>query len=142
MKEKDIEKKEMNVTSVSELKKYAKGSIVELPPFADGQPFVARMKRPSMLKLIKEGTIPNTLLVKANELFANTQQAFDPDNEDTMQEVFDIIDIIAEASFVEPTYSEIKDSGIDLTDDQLMFIFNYSQRGVKALESFRNEQED
>lgn len=142
MKEKETEKKEMNVTSVSELKKYAKGSIVELPPFADGQPFVARMKRPSMLKLIKEGTIPNTLLVKANELFANTQQAFDPDNEDTMQEVFDIIDIIAEASFVEPTYSEIKDSGIDLTDDQLMFIFNYSQRGVKALESFRNEQED
>lgn len=139
MKEKEAEKKEMNVTSVSELKKYAKGSIVELPPFADGQPFVARMKRPSMLKLIKEGTIPNTLLVKANELFANTQQAFDPDNEDTMQEVFDIIDIIAEASFVEPTYSEIKESGIDLTDDQLMFIFNYSQRGVKALESFRNE---
>ena len=136
------DKKEMHTTSVSELKKYAKGSIVELPPFADGQPFVARMKRPSMLKLIKEGTIPNTLLVKANELFANTQQAFDPDNEDTMQEVFDIIDIIAEASFVEPTYSEIKESGIDLTDDQLMFIFNYSQRGVKALESFRNEQED
>lgn len=136
------DKKEMHTTSVSELKKYAKGSIVELPPFADGQPFVARMKRPSMLKLIKEGTIPNTLLVKANELFANTQQAFDPDNEDTMQEVFDIIDIIAEASFVEPTYSEIKESGVDLTDDQLMFIFNYSQRGVKALESFRNEQED
>ena len=53
-----------------------------------------------------------------------------------MQEIYDVIDLIASETFVEPTYNEIKSTGIELTDEQMMFIFNYSQQGVKALESF------
>lgn len=130
---------EMKVTTLKDLKTYAKGAVVELPPFADGQPFVARMRRPSLLKLIKDGTIPNSLIVKANEMFANTSEALDTEDSKMMEELFDVIDVIAEASFISPTYEEIKESGITLTDDQLMFVFNYSQQGVKALESFRNK---
>lgn len=134
-----VDKEEKHVTTLSELQEYAKGAIVELPQFADGQPFVARMKRPSLLGLIKNGTIPNTLITKANELFASSDDVLDVDDEQMMSELFDVIDIIAEASFVSPTYEEIKESGIQLTDEQLMFIFNYSQRGVKALEPFREK---
>lgn len=134
-----VNREEKHVTTFSELQEYAKGAIVELPQFADGQPFVARMRRPSLLGLIKNGTIPNTLITKANELFASSDDVLNVDDEQMMSELFDVIDIIAEASFVSPTYEEIKESGIQLTDEQMMFIFNYSQRGVKALEPFRKE---
>mgnify|MGYP003291494415 CR=1 FL=1 len=32
----------------------------------------------------------------------------------------------------------LKEAGIELTDEQMMFIFGYSQNGVRQLESFRN----
>lgn len=40
----------LKVTSLAELVEYSKGVIVELPEFAEGQPFVVRMTRPSMMK--------------------------------------------------------------------------------------------
>ena len=33
------------VTSIEELKQYSNGTVVELPCFAEGQPFVARFQR-------------------------------------------------------------------------------------------------
>lgn len=125
----------LNITSIADLQSYAGGSVIELPPFAQGQPFVARLRRPSLLMLMKNGKIPNTLLAKATQLFdGNTEEIFENDN--AMSEVFDIMEILCEASFVEPTYKEIKDAGIELTDDQLMFVFNYSQQGVNAITPF------
>lgn len=126
------------VTSLEQLKQYANGNIVRLPDFADGQPFVAKLKRPSILGMAKQGKIPNSLLVKTNELFVQSG-SLDTEENSMMQEIYDVIDLIANETFVEPTYDEIKSTGIELTDEQMMFIFNYSQQGVKALESFRTE---
>lgn len=130
----------MNITTLEDLQNYAQGEIVELPPFAEGKPFVARLTRPSMMTLVKRGKIPNVLLQKANELFTSgVGGAFDESNDEALAQMFDLMDIMCEASFVEPTYQQIKDSGVELTDEQYMFVFNYSQRGVKALESFREQ---
>jgi hypothetical protein len=126
------------VTSLEQLKQYANGNIVRLPDFAEGQPFVAKLKRPSILGMAKQGKIPNSLLVKTNELFLQSG-SLDTEENSMMQEIYDVIDLIASETFVEPTYEEIKSTGIELTDEQMMFIFNYSQQGVKALESFRTE---
>lgn len=132
--------KKVTVTSIEELKQYSTGgAVVELPCFAEGQPFVARLKRPSLLGMVKQGKIPNTLLVRANELFVQDGTGFDPDEQDMMSQMFDVLELLASETFVEPTYSEIKKAGIELTDEQMMFIFNYAQQGVKALESFRTE---
>lgn len=130
---------EKTVTTIEELKSYSNGTIVKLPPFAEGQPFVARLKRPSLLGMVKQGKIPNTLLVRANELFVQDNTGLDPDEEDMMSQMFDVLELMAQQTFVEPTYQEIKDAGIELTDEQMMFIFNYAQQGVRALESFRTE---
>lgn len=126
------------VTSLEQLKQYANGNIVRLPDFAEGQPFVAKLKRPSILGMAKQGKIPNSLLVKTNELFVQSG-SLDTEENSMMQEIYDVIELIASETFVEPTYDEIKSTGIELTDEQMMFIFNYSQQGVKALESFRTE---
>lgn len=130
---------ENNITTIEQLKQYTSGQVVELPPFAEGQKFYARLKRPSLLGMVRSGKIPNSLLTKANELFVSDNSGFDPDEEDMMEQMFDVLELMAKETFVEPSYDEIKSAGITLTDEQMMFIFNYSQQGVKALESFRSE---
>ena len=134
-----VKKREVNVTSIEDLKNYASGTIVEMPPFAEGQPLIAILKRPSILGMAKQGKIPNTLLVKANELFLQNGAGLDAEEEDTMKQLYDVLDLIAKETLVEPTYEDIKSVGLELTDEQMMFLFNYSQQGVKALESFRTE---
>lgn len=134
-----VKKREVNVTSIEDLKNYANGTVVEMPPFAEGQPLIARLKRPSILGMAKQGKIPNSLLVKANELFLQNDAGLDAEEEDTMKQLYDVLDLIAKETLVEPTYEELKSVGLELTDEQMMFLFNYSQQGVKALESFRTE---
>lgn len=130
----------IKITSFEDLKRYAEGEVVELPPFAEGQPFIARIKRPSMMGLVKRGKIPNQLLTSANKLFSKgAGGVFDEKNEETLRDMFDLFDVICEESFVEPTYMQIKEAKIELTDDQFMFLFDYSQQGVNALKSFRVE---
>ncbi len=129
----------LTVTSINDLVEYNRGSVVQLPSFGAGQPFNARIRRPSMLALVKNGKIPNSLLNAAGELFQGGMSTFDADNTQSMDNLFSILDTLCEASFVEPTYQQLKDAGIELTDEQYMFIFAYSQQGVKALESFREE---
>lgn len=133
---------EIKVTSIDELKAMSQGEIVKLPAFVQGQDFYAKLRRPSMLKMVKSGQIPNGLLRTANMLFAGgVEKELDRDDE-FMKDMFEMIDVLAEAVFVEPSWEELKNAGIELTDEQYMFIFNYTQEGVKALEPFRQNEEN
>lgn len=131
----------IKVTSIDQLKLMSGGEIVKLPPFVQGQDFYAKLRRPSMLKLVQSGQIPNSLLRTANMLFSGgVNEELDRDDE-FMKDLFDLIDVLAGAVFVEPSWSELKQAGIELTDEQYMFIFNYTQEGVKQLEPFREDEE-
>ena len=125
-----------DITSISQLSEYAKGQIIRLPGFAPDQPFVARLKRPSMLVLVKNGKIPNSLMETASALFDGKKKETD-DSNNAMGDMYEVLKIVAEASLVSPTMAEIEDAGIELTDEQLIAIFNYSQQGVEGLKSFR-----
>lgn len=128
------------VTSIEELRAYAQGTVVELPSFGEGQPFYARLRRPALLGLVKQGKIPNQLLSSASTLFeGGVQGALNKLDDDAMKNIFEVMDAICEASFLEPTYKQLKDNGIALTDEQMMFVFAYSQNGVRQLDSFRQE---
>lgn len=130
---------ELKVTSFEELKEYAKGHIVELPPFADDQPFVAMLKRPSMIDMVSSGVLPNSLLSMATSMFMKGANSVEDDDFESLKSLGEVLEYICENSFIQPTYKQIKESGVELTDDQKMFMFNYCQVGVKALESFRSE---
>ena len=125
----------VKVTTIDDLKEYAKGQIVQLPPFADGQPLIVRMKRPSLMILAKSGKIPNKLLKTATEMF-NGEGGSNNEDLDALSKTFELLEIICEASLVEPKYKDFKSVGIDLSDEQLIAIFNYTQRGIEALNSF------
>lgn len=135
----EVNREQLVVTSIEQLKQYAQGEVIELPPFAPRQPFVAKLKRPSLLAMAKSGKIPNNLLVKTNELFMNDGTAANVSDDNMLKEIFSVIDTIAGEVFVQPTYKEIKEAGIELTDEQMLFIFNYTQTGVKNLENFRED---
>lgn len=136
-----------NITSFEDLKKYSEGQIVELPDFAHGQPFVARLKRPSMLALAESGAIPNNLLSTAAKLFeeqsSNENENEDVDKSDKVKSkvsgMYPLMVTMAKASLIEPTYDDIEKAGLELTDAQLLFIFEYSQSGAKEAEPFREE---
>lgn len=138
---KGVSSEQLVPTSLEQIASYKEGVVVPLPPFADGQPFVARMVRPSMLGLVKSGKIPNKLLNQATSLFANGAAALNNNGKNfaNLSDLFEVVDVIVDAALKEPTLKDIRSVGMDLSDDQLMAIFSYTQNGVKALEQFRTK---
>ena len=94
----------MNVTKITDLKKYAEGAVVELPPFGPGQPFVAKIKRPSLMTMAKRGEIPNSLLTTAESMFSGKTEPKDAVNGENLKNMFSLCDCIADACFVSPTW--------------------------------------
>ena len=135
----------MQVTSLEQLQAIKQTEIIELPPFEDGTKLNVEVKKPNMMQLIAAGKIPNTLLSSAMEMFngkAGEKMQKAADNAGDLKDLVGMMNVIAEASLVNPTYKQIKELGIDLTDNQLMGLLMYSQGGLKALENFRNQQTD
>lgn len=126
-----------DITTFDQLKTYSNGDVIELPSFINGQKFIARVKRPSLMKLAKNGKIPNSLLSKATDLFAKGTSAMVGDDKSTLTEMYDVMRVICEAALVEPTLKDVEDAGLDLSDEQMIAIFSYTQEGIKALENFR-----
>ena len=130
------EEKVLKVTDFEKLKTMAGVREVEMPGFVAGETVVFRMKRPSLLSLASSGKIPNVLMGEVNKLFTEgiSEETMD---KDSMKELHEILELMANEALEEPTYQELKDNGIELTDEQLMFIYNFSQRGLTALFPFR-----
>lgn len=126
----------MAVTSLENLKKLSEGQEVELPGW-DEEPFICKLKRPSLLGLVEGGQIPNPLLNAAYILFNGVKTQKDVLN---LKDQKEILDIVARAAMVEPTYQQLKDIGLELTDLQLLDIYNFTQLGVRSLISFRTKQ--
>ena len=120
------------ITSSEDIKKLKakEGEVIELPGFDENTPFIARVKRPSLMELCQAGTIPNPLLGAAQKVFEGSiDKASIKDYSEVMRKVVEI-------ALVEPKYSEVK--GL-LTDDQIVIIFDYTQKGVVALLPFRED---
>lgn len=123
--------KPISVTTLDSLKQYAQGTIVELPPFAEGKPFVAKLNRPSLMAMAASGKIPDILMAAATKMFFNRADDASVD----LSEWYSVMEIFADACLVEPTYAQVKEAGISLTDEQLIAIFNYGQAGTKAIKA-------
>lgn len=137
-----VPQQDLKVTNITDIQQYAAGSVVRLPDFGPGQPFVVRLRRPSLLVMVKSGKIPNSLIEQATNLFAKGAESMVGQGKNTLGEMCEIIDVVIGAALVQPTLKEIEGAGIELTDEQKMAIFSYTQSGVKALEQFRTERGD
>ena len=115
------------ITTTGDLDNIKKGEVIELPPFDEGTPLVARLRRPSLLTLCKNGTIPNTLL-------ATAQKIYEGEKHGDIKNFSEVLHAVVKSALVEPKYEEVADI---LTDEQLTAVFNYTQTGVLGLIPFR-----
>ena len=129
----------MKVTNLKDLKNIAKGEVVELPSFSE-TPFIAKLKQPSLVGLVASGKMPNHLIGLATALFNADSDKVNKitETQKGIKELYELMLVVAEECLVEPTMNDIREAGLELTDIQLTAIFNYSQRGAKVLESFRD----
>lgn len=110
-----------------------KTSKIETIPGWFGETVEVELKRPSILALAAAGAIPNPLMKTARRLFYS---GISPDGGDLAEEGRVLIEI-AKAALVKPSFDELEAAGIELTDEQLVAIFQYTQLGAKALDRFR-----
>lgn len=104
----------------------------ELPGWDDEHPFRAVLRRPSLLTMAAEGSIPNELIGAAQKLFCEGYDTALP-----LDQLGRLLRRIAAEALVEPTLEQLEAQGCRLTDMQLAAIYNFSQAGVRALEPFR-----
>ena len=104
----------------------------ELPGWDEDKPFKARLRRPSVLTMAATGMIPNELMSAAQKLFCEGADAAIP-----LDQLGRLLRAVAEYALVEPSLSELENTGCMLTDMQLAAIYSFTQAGVRALEPFR-----
>lgn len=127
---------ELRETTFEDLKRYSMGELVALPSFSDDMPLIVRLRRPNIMSLVKNGKIPNALLSSVSSLFNGK---VDISKETDYSNMFEIVNIMCKEALISPTYEQFEEANIDLTIEQKMAIFNYTQEGVKALDSFRKK---
>jgi len=128
----------MEITKIEDLKKMAEYDVIELPRFKQEIPFNAKVKRVSLLNLAKRGVIPNQLLSAAEELFYGKKASTGVD----LKQLTEVMFVMAENALVEPSIKDLEEVGLELTDEQLVALFNYTQNGLKEIEKFREKSKD
>lgn len=127
------------VTSIEEIRNKA-CQIVELPGWEPGETLNVKLRRASLLALIQQDAIPNQLLPIVHGLI-DGDDTFNPatsSRPEEFKQFVEMLNAVCKAVMVEPTYDEVAEY---LTDPQRTAIFIYAQRGLKALELFRQQQE-
>ena len=107
-----------------------KTSKIETIPGWFGETVEVELKRPSILALAAAGAIPNPLMKTARKLFYS---GISPDGGDLAEEGRVLLEV-AKAALVKPSFDELETAGIELTDEQLIAIFQFTQLGAKALD--------
>ena len=109
--------------------------VVALPGWCGGtdEKFVCELKRPSILTLAAKGAITNPLMKTARRIFYSGVSP----SEGNLEEEGRVLLAIAKAAMVAPSYDELEAHDVELTDEQLVAIFRFTQWGVKVLDRFR-----
>ena len=121
------------ITAISSLKKIAQHTdVIALRGWDDETPFVCRVRRSSLRVMITAGKIPNPLMAAAQKLYEGQASRATASITDMLR----VMERVVEDALVEPKLAEIKEAGLELTEEQFGAIFNYAQSGVKAVEPF------
>lgn len=130
----------MEITSIESLKQVKSTEVVELPKFADGTPLVAELKKPSVINMFINGRVTNQLLEAVTQVTEGENNGNDPEAPKKLPDMaasMNFIESLCEECMVNPTYAQVKEYAGGLTDEQMMFIYQYSQKGIETLQSFR-----
>lgn len=129
----------LQITNLKDLKDL--NPIIELGHFDNGVPFVARVKKPNLLALVAHGKIPNPLMEAAMGLFNGNEKDMDRLTKDpkSLANLYGLMEVLAKECLIEPSFEDLQEAGIELSQEQLLSVVMYAQGGITALENFRNE---
>jgi hypothetical protein len=123
----------MSIASIEDFQKRQEVIDVTL----EGGLVVKVSKRPSLLKMVQTGKIPNPLLPVVSTLLGVRKPTApkDPIEEIKAELKYnaDVIEVYVIASLVEPSYEYVKDF---LTDDDKVTIATVAQQGVQQVKNF------
>lgn len=120
------------ITSLEEIRERAGAQIVEIPGFGDGNPLFVKLRRVSLLEMVRAGNVPNELKSAVSELYGKGRIS-SADLKATAETML----LIAEKALVEPTKKELDEAGVSLTDEQVTAIYLYTRSGLEGLRPFR-----
>ena len=123
----------MAVTNLEEILQTAGAKEIELPGWEDGEKVVFKLRRPGLLGMMCDGSIPNPLLLMVEKLFMGQKEAEQEDLARNAQ----VIRAIARSALVEPSAATLDEADVELTDAQYMEIFSCVMQGVNELRRFR-----
>lgn len=108
---------------------------IALSGWRRGQEITVRVRKPNFYALLAKGSIPNPLIPEMDKLFVRRDRKgyAEPD-----AKFAETLVAIAELTLVEPSYQELTDAGVELTDDQLTELSIYATSGAEALATFRD----
>lgn len=126
------------ILNIEELTKMAY-SVIEVPGFGAGDTIKVRVKKPSLMKLLSEGSIPNHLLGVATKMLGmKDEKKLEKTAIEESKEIMQMFELYSEVCLVEPTYKEFKEI---MTDQQKEYIFNWAMGDVADAETFHQEEE-
>lgn len=125
------------ITSIDQIKLMAAGKEEEIPGWNKDEKITVRVKRVSLLNLASKGQIPNSLLGAAQQLFTNSINGTGKGAD--LKDIAQVMKLVAMDTLVEPSMEDLNSINVDLTDEQIVTLFNYSQTGVIQLERFHKE---
>lgn len=124
------------ITTIEELKKASICFEAVLPPFPNGIPFTAKLKKPSIFDMTSEGKIANPLLLSALGVVGeNTQQKTELSPEESTK-MLQFVRNVAESCLVEPTLQQINEYAGGLSDNQIFAIYQTVIADIQAYEKF------
>lgn len=112
-------------------KQYTK---VEIPGWGVDDTFAVKLKNFNLLDVVSKGKIPNPLVGTVIGLFKG--KGIDIKEAEGIKNLNEVTEFFCEICLVEPTFKELKENEIELTDDQKGIIYEFATEGPRALIPF------
>lgn len=129
-----------DVITLKEIEERARGQVIEIPDWDGRGTIKVRARKIDLTPIVlKAGWVPNSLKVKAKEVFDGKDpkdENFDIDVD--LQKILPALDEVAKQALVDPKYDDIVKI-MPLTLNQKLAIFHFVTEEVRQLESFRRE---
>ncbi len=121
------------VTPIARMPAAFATELVELPGWEPEQTVHFRLRRSNLRALVTAGKIPNPMLSAAQRLYEGQSSKANA----SFGEIVKVMTLVVDNAMVEPTYKELTEAGVELTEEQFGLIWGYANRGAQALAAFR-----
>lgn len=107
-----------------------------LPGWKPDAEITVRVRRPSLYAMLAANAALNPLIPELNKLFVGHNYA---SSQNPTNAYAKALVAIARECLVDPTYAQLEEAGVQLTDEQLLQLSLYATEGMDWLCSFRTQ---